>query len=190
MQLLEERILRDGKVFPGEVLKVGGFLNHLIDDSLMEEIGKEICALFTADKITKILTLEASGIAIACYTARHIHAPVLFAKKSKTINISDDVYCAEVKSYTHGNTNTIFVEKDYLKAEDCVLIVDDFLARGEALHGMINLVNQAGAKLVGCAIAIEKGFQGGGDELRKNGVRVESLALIESMTDDTIVFRK
>lgn len=190
MKLLEERILRDGKVFPGEVLKVGGFLNHLIDDSLLEEIGKEICALYCHDQITKIMTIEASGIAIACYAARHLHAPVLFAKKSKTANISDALYCAEVVSYTHHNTNTVVVEKEYISPYDRVLIIDDFLAHGEALRGLISLVNQAGATLVGCAVAIEKGFQGGGDKLREEGIRVESLAIVESMTDDAVTFRK
>lgn len=156
VKLLEERILRDGKVFPGEVLKVGGFLNHLIDDTLMEEIGKEIYSLYKCDQVTKILTLEASGIAIACYAAMYLHVPVLFAKKSKTANISKDVYSAEVKSYTHGNVNTIMVEKEFLNSSDRVLIVDDFLAHGEALRGLIALIGQAGATLVGCAIAIER----------------------------------
>ena len=140
VKLLEERILRDGKVFPGEVLKVGGFLNHLIDDTLMEEIGKEIYSLYKCDQVTKILTLEASGIAIACYAAMYLHVPVLFAKKSKTANISKDVYSAEVKSYTHGNVNTIMVEKEFLNSSDRVLIVDDFLAHGEALRGLIACV--------------------------------------------------
>lgn len=190
MRLLEERILKDGKVYPGEVLKVGGFLNHLIDDGLMEEIGKEVDSLFCRDKITKILTIEASGIAIACACAHYVHAPILFAKKSKTANISADCYTATVKSYTHGNTNTIFVEKQYLTSEDRVLIVDDFLAHGEALRGLIALVKDAGAELVGCAIAIEKGFQGGGDKLRAEGVRVESLAIVESMSDSGLTFRR
>ncbi len=190
MKLLEERILKDGKVYPGEILKVSGFLNHLIDDELMEEIGKEICALYCQDNITKILTIEASGIAIACYAARHLHAPVLFAKKSKTINVSDDLYSAEVKSYTHNNVNTVVVEKNLLNENDRVLIVDDFLARGEALRGLISLVNQAGATLCGCAIAIEKGFQPGGKELRAEGIRVESLAIVESMSDNSLTFRK
>ena len=190
VKLLEERILRDGKVFPGEVLKVGGFLNHLIDDTLMEEIGKEIYSLYKCDQVTKILTIEASGIAIACYAAMYLHVPVLFAKKSKTTNISQDVYAEEVKSYTHGNTNTIMVEKNLLTPDDRVLIVDDFLAHGEALKGLVSLTKQAGATLVGCAIAIEKGFQKGGDELRAQGVRVESLAIIESMSDDGVTFRK
>lgn len=190
MQLLEERILRDGKVLPGNILKVGGFLNHLIDSDLLDEIGKEISALFCEQEITKILTIEASGIAIACAAAHYLHAPVLFAKKEKTSNVNTDCYSAEVKSYTHGNVNHVIVSKSYLEAGDKVLIVDDFLAHGEALRGLISLVNQAGAELVGCAIAIEKGFQGGGDALRKEGVRIESLAVIESMSDTSLTFRK
>ena len=190
MQLLEERILRDGKVLPGNILKVGGFLNHLIDSDLLDEIGKEISALFCEQEITKILTIEASGIAIACAAAHYLHAPVLFAKKEKTSNVNTDCYSAEVKSYTHGNVNHVIVSKSYLEKGDKVLIVDDFLAHGEALRGLISLVEQAGAELVGCAVAIEKGFQGGGDELRANGVRIESLAIIESMSDTSLTFRK
>ena len=190
MKLLEERILRDGKVYPGEVLKVGGFLNHLIDDALLEQIGTEIYALFKDDNVTKIMTIEASGIAIACYAARHFHAPVLFAKKSKTANISSDCFTAQVKSYTHGNTSTVFVEKEYLRPEDRILIIDDFLAHGEALRGLISLTDQAGAHLVGCAIAIEKGFQGGGDALRAQGVKVCSLAVVESMEGGKVTFRE
>lgn len=190
MRLLEERILADGKVYPHEVLKVGGFLNHLIDDELLDEIGKEICALYSDACVNKIMTIEASGIAIACYTARHLGASVLFAKKSKTANVSNELFSAEVVSYTHNNTNTVVVEKEYLTSGDRVLIVDDFLAHGEALRGLISLVNQAGATLVGCAIAIEKGFQGGGDKLRAEGVRVESLAIIESMSEKSLTFRR
>ena len=189
MKLLEDRILKDGKVYPGEVLKVSGFLNHLIDESLLDEIGKEISARFKDDNVTKILTIEASGIAIACAAARYLHAPMLFAKKSKTSNISSNCYTAEVMSYTHGTKSTICVDKDFLCAEDRVLIVDDFLARGEAVKGLISLINQAGATLTGCAIAIEKGFQPGGAELRAHGIRVESLAIIESMTDTSLTFR-
>ncbi len=190
MQLLEERILRDGKVYPGQVLKVSGFLNHLIDENLLDEVGKEISARFSEDGVTKILTVEASGIAIACAAAHYLHAPVLFAKKSKTSNVSDNCYKAEVKSYTHGNVNTVLVDKEFLSSSDRVLIVDDFLAHGAAVHGLISLIEQAGACLVGCAIAIEKGFQGGGDALRKSGVRVESLAIVDSMSDDSLTFRK
>ena len=190
MKILEDRILRDGKVKPGNVLKVGGFLNHLIDQQLLDEIGKEISALFCGQSITKILTIEASGIAIACAAAHYVQAPVLFAKKSKTINIFSDCYCAEVYSVTHQVTKVIMVEKDLLGADDRVLIVDDFLANGAAIAGLMSIVEQAGATLVGCAVAIEKGFQGGGDALRKKGVNVQSLALIDSMDDNgNIIFR-
>ena len=190
MKLLEERILRDGKVYPGEVLKVGGFLNHLIDDWLLEEIGKEIYAHFRDKNVNKLITIEASGIAIACYAARHFHAPVLFAKKSKTANISSDCYTTQVVSYTHGGVSTVFVEKEYLRKGDRVLIIDDFLAHGEAMRGLIELVGQAGAELVGCAAAIEKGFQGGGDALRAKGIDLYSLAVIDSMDEGKIVFRE
>lgn len=190
MQLLEERILRDGKVYPGNVLKVGGFLNHLIDERLLDEIGKEIAARFCEQNVTKIMTIEASGIAIACAAAHYMHAPVLFAKKSKTSNVSDNCFSTEVVSYTHNNVATVIVDKEFLCADDRVLIVDDFLANGAAVRGLMSLVKQAGAALVGCAIAIEKGFQKGGAELRAEGVRVESLAIIESMTDDSLTFRK
>ncbi len=190
MQLLENRILSDGKALNHDVLKVGCFLNHLIDEVLLDEIGKEIANLFAKHKITKILTIEASGIAIAVATARYANAPVLFAKKAKTSNISDSVYSADVFSFTHNHMNTISVEKDFLLADDKVLIVDDFLAKGEALNGLMSLVSQSGAELVGCAIAIEKGFQGGGDALRAQGIRVESLALIDSMDKGQVVFRR
>ena len=190
MKILEDRILRDGKVKPGNVLKVGGFLNHLIDQQLLDEIGKEISALLCGQNITKILTIEASGIAIACAAAHYVQAPVLFAKKSKTINISSDCYCAEVYSFTHQVAKVIMVEKEFVCADDRVLIVDDFLANGAAINGLMSIVEQAGATLVGCAVAIEKGFQGGGDALREKGVNVQSLALIDSMDDDgNIVFR-
>ncbi len=190
MKILEDRILRDGKVKPGNVLKVGGFLNHLIDQQLLDEIGKEISALFCGQNITKILTIEASGIAIACAAAHYVQAPVLFAKKSKTINISSDCYCAEVYSFTHQVSKMIMVEKDFLRQDDRVLIIDDFLANGAAINGLMSIVEQAGATLVGCAVAIEKGFQGGGDALREKGVNVQSLALIDSMDDKgNIVFR-
>lgn len=190
MQLLEERILKDGKVYPGEVLKVSGFLNHLIDEELLDEIGKEISARFKGDNVTKILTIEASGIAIACAAAHYLHAPMLFAKKSKTSNISGGLYTAQVMSYTHGAVSTICVDKEFLLPTDRVLIVDDFLARGEAVKGLMSLIQQAGATLVGCAIAIEKGFQPGGAELRASGVRVESLAIIDSMSDDSLTIRR
>ncbi len=190
MKILEERILKDGKVKSGNVLKVGGFLNHLIDQQLLDEIGKEISALFCGQNITKILTIEASGIAIACAAAHYVQAPVLFAKKSKTINISSDCYCAEVYSFTHKVSKVIMVEKDFISKDDRVLIVDDFLANGAAINGLMSIVEQAGATLVGCAVAIEKGFQGGGDALRNSGINVQSLALIDSMNDGHIVFRR
>ena len=190
MQLLKERILKDGKVYPGNVLKVSGFLNKLIDEKLLFAVGKEISTRFCAHNITKILTVEASGIAIACAAAHYINAPVLFAKKSKTSNLSDNCYFADVVSYTHNNTATIVVDKDFISKDDRVLIVDDFLARGAAIQGLRSIIEQAGATLVGCAIAIEKGFQGGGDALRAEGIKVESLAIIDSMTDDALTFRK
>lgn len=190
MKLLEERILRDGKVYPGEVLKVNSFLNHMIDINLLDKMGEEICGLFSEDKVTKILTVEASGIALACMAARHMNVPVLFAKKSKTSNVSDNLYSADVYSYTHQQMNKIVVEKDFLMADDNVLIVDDFLAKGSACRGLMELIKQAGARTAGISVAIEKGFQGGGDGLRKEGVKVRSLAIIESMTDSSIAFRK
>lgn len=190
MKLLEERILKDAVVGDGGVLKVSGFLNHQIDSRLLDELGKEISARFCGAGVSKILTIEASGIAIACAAAHYACVPVLFAKKAKTINITSDCYSSEVFSFTHRETKTIMVEKELLCSEDRVLIVDDFLANGEAINGLISLIEQAGATLVGCAVAIEKGFQGGGDALRNRGIRVESLALIDSMDEGRIIFRK
>lgn len=190
MRLLEERIRKDGKVLPGNVLKAGSFLNHLIDDSLLESIGGEIAALFRKDGITKILTVEASGIAVACYTARHLRVPVLFAKKRESSNVDGEVYSAEITSYTKKDRCRIFVEREFLLSSDRVLVLDDFLARGEAMRGLISLVRQAGAVLCGCAAAIEKGFQGGGDALRAEGVRVESLAIIDAMDENSVTFRE
>ncbi|MBO5928508.1 MAG: xanthine phosphoribosyltransferase [Clostridia bacterium] len=181
MKLLEDRIVKDGKCLSADILKVDSFLNHQIDVTLLDEIGKEFARLYQDGGVNKILTIEASGIAIACLTARHFNAPVVFAKKSKTSNISNDVYTAEVPSYTHGNVNTVMVSKQYLNAGDRVLIVDDFLANGCALNGLVNLVEAAGATVVGAGIVIEKAYQGGGDALRARGVRVESLARIASM---------
>ena len=192
MQLLEDRIIKDGKVFPGNVLKVDSFLNHQIDVELLDEMGKETKKLFADSAVTKILTIEASGIGVGCMFARHFNCPLLFAKKSKTLNIKGDVYTSKVESFTHQCTYDIIVSKDFLNENDTVLIVDDFLAKGNALIGLIDIVNQAGAKLAGCSIAIEKGYQGGGDKLRAQGIRVESLAIIEEMNDKTgeIFFRK
>ena len=184
MKLLEERILHEGKIRPGGVLKVDNFLNHQIDTKLMFEISKEFKRLFENERIDKILTIEASGIAMASMTAYLFSVPLVFAKKSKTRNISDDVYAVEIKSFTHGNTNTVVVSKEYLLRGDRVLIIDDFLATGAALIGLKQLVEMAGGTVVGAGIAVEKAFQGGGDKLRAEGMRVESLARIASMTDD------
>ena len=188
MELLKEKILKEGKVFPGNILKVDNFLNHLVDTDLMYAIGKEFAELFSGEKITKVLTIEASGIAVGCFAAHELKVPLLFAKKSQTKNQSAEVYTSKVMSYTHGKVYDISVSKEYLHKSDSVLIIDDFLATGEALNGLIDLVRQAGAKLVGCGIVIEKAFQDGGESLRKKGVRVESLAKIAKMTDSEVVF--
>lgn len=188
MQLLEERIARDGRVFPGNVLKIDNFLNHQIDVDLLNEMGKEFYRLFGDSGVNKIMTIEASGIAIASVAALHFHVPVLFVKKSQSSNISPDVYHAKVKSYTHGKVYDVVCSKEYLNPSDRVLLIDDFLAKGEALNGMIELVNQAGAALVGAGIAVEKHFQGGGDLIRAEGIRVESLAMIESLEGGKVTF--
>lgn len=190
MKLLEERIVSEGKVLPGNVLKVNGFLNHQIDVELLNEMGKEFARLYKDADVNKILTIEASGIGIACIAAQHFGCPVVFAKKSKTTNIGPDFYCVDVESYTHKTTNKVIVSKEYLSEKDRVLVIDDFLANGCALRGLCKLIKDAGATLVGCGIAIEKGFQRGGKEVRALGIRVESLAIVESMNaeDGTIVF--
>lgn len=188
MRLLEERILRDGKVKDGNVLKVDSFLNHQMDVKLFGEMAKEFYNLFQNENITKILTIEASGIGIACITAQVFNCPVIFAKKSKTKNIAGDVYTAKVESFTHGGVYDIIVSKEFLKSEDRVLIIDDFLANGAALTGLSSLVNDAGATLIGAGIAIEKAFQPGGDILRSQGIRVESLARIKSMSSNGMEF--
>lgn len=189
MILLEERIRRDGQVREGNVLKVDSFLNHQMDPDLYREMGREFYRLFGKDNVTKILTIEASGIGIACVTAQFFGCPALFAKKSRTKNIDGEVLTSQVQSYTHGGVYTIMVARRFLTPADRVLILDDFLARGSALQGLIDIVNQSGAGLVGCGIAIEKGFQDGGRLLRQQGVRVESLAIVESMGEDGIRFR-
>ncbi len=190
MKALEEKILAEGKILDGGVLKVGSFLNQRLDVEFIMEMGKEIARLFDGEKITKVFTIESSGIAIAMAAALELKAPVVFAKKNKSANVGDDVYTSRVHSFTHGNTYDAVVSKEFLTADDTVLIVDDFLARGNALVGLIDMVSKSGAKLVGAAIAIEKGFQGGGDELRAKGVRIESLALIEKMEKGNIEFRR
>lgn len=181
MQLLKERILKDGKLRDGNVLKVDSFLNHLMDIKLFSEIGKEFKKRFSDCEINKILTIEASGIGIACIAAQEFDVPVLFAKKTKTKNIDGGVYTSQVESFTHGRVYDIIVSKDFLGKDDKVLIIDDFLANGAALMGLKALVESAGAELVGAGIVIEKGFQPGGQMLRDNGLRIESLAIIESM---------
>ena len=188
MELLEERIRRDGVVKSEGVLKVDGFLNHQMDINLFNEMGKELKRLFADAPINKILTIEASGIGMAVLTGLVFDCPVVFAKKSKTINLSDDVYATTVYSFTHQVSKQVLVSKRYLNPGDRVLIVDDFLANGAALEGLCDIVEQAGATVVGAAIAIEKAFQPGGKKLRARGLRIESLARIESMSDDSIVF--
>ena len=191
MKLIRDRILKDGKVYPGGVLKVDSFLNHQIDSELLSETGKELFRLFGDENITKIVTVEASGFAIACLTAIHFRVPAVFAKKNKTVNISDNLYTAEVESFTHKKTYPIVIDKAYITESDRILIVDDFLAKGHALMGLLDIARQAGASVAGAGIIIEKCFQGGGDTLRSQGLRIESLAMIESMSDDgTIIFRK
>lgn len=188
MRLLEERIIRDGKVRDGNVLKVDSFLNHQMDIKLFGEMAGAFYELFKDDQVTKILTIEASGIGIACITAQVFSCPVIFAKKSKTKNIAGNVYTSKVESFTHGGTYDIIVAEEFLKKEDRVLIIDDFLANGSALTGLAALVRDAGATLVGAGIAIEKAFQSGGEEVRARGIRVESLAKIKSMSPEGIVF--
>ncbi len=191
MNFIEERILKDGAIKPGNVLKVDSFLNHQIDVQLLDQIAAEFARRFAGSKITKVLTIEASGIAIACAVARQYGVPVVFAKKSKSVNLDGDMYVAEVESYTHKKTNQVIVSKKYLSEEDHVLIVDDFLANGCALQGLISLVDAAGAEVVGCGIVIEKGFQEGGHRIRNLGFHLESLAIIESMDAEKgeIIFR-
>ena len=188
MKMLEERILKDGKIKPGNVLKVDGFINHRIDVPFVSELGREFYRRFENDGVTKILTIEASGIGIACLTAEHFGVPVGFAKKSRTSNISSDVYTARVDSFTHGTTCDIIVSKEFLSPSDRILIIDDFLALGNALVGLREITLASGATLIGAGILIEKSFQSGGRMLREQGMRIESLAKIASMTDDGVTF--
>ena len=188
MQQLKQRILADGVIKPGGILRVDSFLNHQLDPALFYDMAQEYKRLFAGERIDKVLTVEASGIALAVMTAYVLGCRAVFAKKGKSRNISDDVYSAEVASFTHGNTNTVLLSKEYLHAGERVLIVDDFLATGAALVGLRSIVEQAGAELVGAGIAVEKVFQGGGDALRAQGVRVEALARIASMSDDGLTF--
>ena len=188
MKMLEDKILQCGTVLPGNVLKVDSFLNHQLDVKLINELGKELYSSFLNDNITKILTVEASGIAIACAAAANFDVPVVFAKKGHHENVGNDVYTAEVFSFTKKKSYTVAVSKKFLSADDNVLIDDDFLATGEACFGLKKIVEEAGAKLAGVGIAVEKRFQGGGNTLRKEGVKLKSLAIIDSMTDDSIRF--
>lgn len=191
MKLLEERIRKDGTVKAGNVLKVDSFLNHQMDIDLFNEMGKEWARLFADCPITKILTVEASGIGIACVAAQHFHVPVVFAKKTQSLNIDGEVYSTQIQSFTHGRVYDVIVSKKFISPEDHILIIDDFLANGCALEGLIEIVSKAGATVEGIGIAVEKGFQKGGDLIRSKGIRVESLAIVESMDDVTgeIVFR-
>ena len=189
MELLEERIRRDG-VVRGDVLKVNSFLNHQMDIGLFNEMGREFHRLFGDEGVTRILTIEASGIGIACIAAQYFRVPVVFAKKNRTTNLSDDLLTTEVASFTHGTTYQVVVDRAFLSPEDRVLLIDDFLANGAALEGLCRLVEQAGGTVVGAGVAIEKAFQPGGERLRRAGLRVEALAQIISMEDGRIAFAR
>ena len=191
MKLLEERIRKDGIVKEGNVLKVDSFLNHQMDTDLFNEMGKEFKRLFAEKPINKILTIEASGIGIACIVAQHFHVPVVFAKKSQSINIDGDVYATKIQSFTHKKVYDVIVSKKYIGKEDHILLIDDFLANGCALEGLIDLVQSAGATVEGIGIAVEKGFQEGGKRIREKGIQLESLAIVEAMDGQTgeITFR-
>ena len=191
MNFLEERIIKDGIVKPGNVLKVDSFLNHQMDIRLMEEIGQEFKRRFADKKVTKVLTIEASGIGIAAFVAKEFGVPMVFAKKSKSINIDGDMYVAEVESFTHKNKNQVIVSKRFLDSDDHILIIDDFLANGCALQGLINIAESAGATVEGLGIVIEKGFQVGGRVIRNLGYHLESLAIVDAMDSETgtITFR-
>ncbi len=191
MELLKKKIKDEGEIYEGNILKVDCFLNHQIDIPFMREIGREFHRIFKDDNVNKILTVEASGIAIGSMVAQEFECPLVFAKKNKTKNIAGDVYTTPVESFTHGTTYNVMVSKRFLGKGDRVLIVDDFLAIGNALNGLIKIVKESGAELAGCGAVIEKGYQKGGDRLREKGIRVESLAIVESMNHETgeIIFR-
>ena len=190
MKLLQDRISRDGKVLPGNIIKVDGFLNHRVDISLLKELAEEFYTVFAEDKPTLIMTVEASGIALATVTAERFGLPMLFAKKAKSDNIEGGLYKSEIFSYTYKKAVNLIVSAEWLNAEDRVLVVDDFLANGEALRGVIDIVHQAGAELVGVGVAVEKGFQPGGQKLRDAGYKLHSLAIIEKADENGIVFRE
>lgn len=190
MKALEERILTQGEVLPGGVLKVGSFLNQQFDIDFLMQMGKDMADAFRDCGVTKIITVEASGIAFAVAAAHFLGVPVTFAKKNKTSNVSSDTYSANVDSFTHGKTYEILIPKEYISPSDKILIVDDFLACGNAIKGLCEIIRQAGAEVAGAATAIEKGFQGGGDELRRAGIKVHSLAIVDSMDGGKITFRQ
>ncbi len=190
MQELKDRIAKEGKVLPGNIIKVDGFLNHRVDTELLDHIAEEFGHHFNMDDVTVILTAEASGIALATIVARHFHKPMIFAKKAKSDNIEGGLYQSDIFSYTYKKKVTLLVSKEWLHAGDKVLVVDDFMANGEAMRGLCEIVEKAGAELVGIGCAVEKGFQGGGDRLREAGVNLKSLAIIESAGPDSIVFRE
>ena len=191
MKLLEDRIRKDGVVKPGNILKVDSFLNHQMDVELFNKMGEEFKRLYADAPITKILTIEASGIGIACIAAQHFHVPVVFAKKSQSVNLDGEMYTAKIESFTHKRTYDVIVAKKFISPDDHILIIDDFLANGCACLGLIDIIRSAGATVEGVGIAVEKGFQKGGELIRKQGIRVESLAIIERMDEVTgeITFR-
>lgn len=191
MELLEKRIIQDGEILPGNILKVSNFLNHQIDVNLMEQLGEEFFRLYKDSNVTKVLTIESSGIAVGYAVARKFGVPLVFAKKHRSSNVNEGVYSSKVWSFTHNQAYTVVVSKKYISKGDKILIVDDFLANGNALKGLIEITEQAGARVSGICIAIEKCFQNGGNLIRSAGYRVESLAAVEKMTDDgKIIFRK
>ncbi len=190
MQILKDKIIKEGRVLPGNVLKVDSFLNHQLDMALFCAMGRQLASLFSNAGVTKILTVEASGIGLACMVSQYLgFVPVVFGKKHKALNRDANVYSTPIFSFTHNTQYQVTVARRFLSGEDRVLIVDDFLANGEAVHGLMDIISQAGASLAGVGIAVEKGFQGGGDKLRARGVRVESLAIIDHMEETEIVFR-
>ncbi len=190
MEQLKQRIRREGKILGSDILKVSSFLNHRIDIIFLDEMAAELCRRFEGQRIDKVLTIEASGIAIACAVARILKVPVVFCKKSASATVSDDVYSVKIHSFTHNNENNVIVSKDFISKGENILVVDDFLANGCALEGLFSLIEQGGAVAVGAGIVIEKGYQKGGDKLRENGRRIESLAIIDSMSEkDGIKFR-
>jgi xanthine phosphoribosyltransferase len=188
LKLLQDRILKEGKVFPGNILKVDSFLNHQLDPNFIKEIGAELARRFSDQKITKIVTIEASGIAVAIMTGLELNVPVIFAKKHKSANMGSGIFNTTVKSYTRNTEFVVSLSKEYLNADDKVLIIDDFLAVGQAALGLVDIVRQSGASLTGIGIVIEKGFMDGGKLLRQQGIRVESLSVIKSFQDNQVIF--